>query len=112
MATASGRWAATRRVVLAGMISNALEGYDLGLYGLLAPVLAARYFPAGDPIAALLGVYGGFAAGFAMRPIGAVVLGRIGDRRGRSRVLVLSVALMGLATAAVALLPGYRTLGL
>jgi MHS family proline/betaine transporter-like MFS transporter len=111
MATVAGRPVMTSRVALAGLIGNALEWYDFGLYGLLAPVLASRFFAAGDRTAALLGVYGGFAAGFAMRPVGALVLGRIGDRRGRRPVLVASIALMGLATASVAFLPGYRTLG-
>ena len=104
--------ASTRRVVWAGMIGNVLEWYDFGLYGLLAPVLASAFYPGHNHMAALLGVYGGFAAGFAMRPIGAVVLGRLGDQVGRRFVLVLSVALMGAATVAVGVLPGYAALGL
>ena len=99
------------RVVLAAGIGNIVEWYDFGLYGLLAPLLASRFFPSHDRIAALLGVYGGFAVGFAMRPIGAVVLGRVGDRQGRQFILVLSVALMGLSTAAIGLLPSYATIG-
>jgi MHS family proline/betaine transporter-like MFS transporter len=99
-------------VVLAGAIGNVVEWYDFGMYGLLAPVLASRFFPAHDRIAALLGVYGGFAVGFAMRPIGAVVLGRVGDRQGRGFVLVLSVALMGAATVAMGLLPSYGAIGI
>ncbi len=103
---------ARRRVILAGVIGNIVEWYDFGLYGLLAPVLASLFFPSQDRIAALLGVYGGFAVGFAMRPIGAVVLGRVGDRQGRQFVLVLSVVLMGAATVAVGVLPSYRAIGL
>jgi MFS transporter, MHS family, proline/betaine transporter len=99
------------QVVLAGAIGNIVEWYDFGLYGLLAPVLASLFFPAHDRIAALLGVYGGFAVGFAMRPIGAVVLGRVGDRHGRQFVLVLSVALIGAATVAIGMLPSYRAIG-
>ncbi|MGH9523932.1 MAG: MFS transporter [Terriglobales bacterium] len=99
------------RVVLAGAVGNIVEWYDFGLYGLLAPVLASLFFPSHDRIAALLGVYGGFAVGFAMRPIGAIVLGRIGDRRGRKYVLVLSVLLMGAATVAIGLLPSYTAIG-
>lgn len=101
-----------RRIVLAGALGNLLEWYDFGLYGLLAPVLAARFFPARDHLAALLAVYGGFAAGFAMRPLGAWWLGQMGDRRGRRCVLVLSVTLMGLATVAVGVLPTYAEAGL
>ncbi len=100
------------RVVLAGAIGNLLEWYDFGLYGLLAPVLASEFFPGHNRIASLLAVYGGFAGGFAMRPIGAVFLGRLGDRVGRRFVLVVSVLLMGLSTVAVGLLPGYRAIGI
>ena len=102
----------TTRVVLAGAVGNIVEWYDFGLYGLLAPVLASLFFPSHDRIAALLGVYGGFAVGFAMRPIGAIVLGRVGDRRGRQFVLVLSVALMGMATVAIGVLPSYAAAGI
>jgi MHS family proline/betaine transporter-like MFS transporter len=100
------------RVVLAGAIGNIVEWYDFGLYGLLAPVLASLFFPSNDRLAALLGVYGGFAVGFAIRPIGAVILGRVGDRKGRQFVLVLSVALMGVATVALGVLPSYHAIGL
>lgn len=99
------------RVTLAGAIGNLLEWYDFGLFGLLAPVLAPLFFPSHDRIASLIGIYGGFAVGFMMRPIGAVVLGHLGDRVGRRFVLVASVLLMGLATVAVGLLPTYKTLG-
>jgi MHS family proline/betaine transporter-like MFS transporter len=102
---------ARTRVVLAAGIGNIVEWYDFGLYGLLAPVLASLFFPTNDRLAALLGVYGGFAVGFAMRPIGAIVLGRVGDRRGRKFVLVLSVALMGAATVAVGVLPSFDAIG-
>lgn len=95
----------------AGAGGNLLEWYDFGVYGLLAPVLAADFFPADDRIASLIGAYGLFAAGFAMRPIGGVVLGHLGDRLGRRFVLVYSIVLMGLATAAIAFVPTYDTIG-
>lgn len=100
------------RVVLAGAIGNLLEWYDFGLYGLLAPVLAALFFPGHNRIASLLAIYGGFAGGFAMRPIGAIVLGHLGDRVGRRFVLTLSVLLMGIATVAVGILPTYAAVGI
>ncbi len=96
----------------AGAIGNLLEWYDFGLYGLLAPVLAPLFFPSVDPVAALIGAYGGFALGFMMRPLGGAVLGNLGDRIGRGTVLVLSVVLMGLATTALALLPTYAEIGI
>lgn len=100
------------RIATAGAIGNVLEWYDFGLYGLLAPVLASLFFPGQSRIYSLLEIYGGFAVGFLMRPIGAVVLGHLGDRVGRRFVLVLSVTLMGVATVAVGLLPTYATAGL
>lgn len=101
-----------KHILVAGAVGNVIEWYDFGLYGLLAPVLASSFFPSHDRIASLLAVYGGFAVGFAMRPIGAVVLGRIGDRRGRQFVLVLSVVLMGGATVLLGLLPTYQSVGI
>jgi MHS family proline/betaine transporter-like MFS transporter len=95
----------------AGAGGNLLEWYDFGVYGLLAPVLATDFFPAEDRIASLIGAYGLFAAGFAMRPLGGVVLGHLGDRLGRRFVLVYSIVLMGLATAAIAFVPGYDSIG-
>lgn len=103
---------ARTRIVLAAAIGNIVEWYDFGLYGLLAPALASHFFPSHDRIAALLGVYGGFAVGFAVRPLGAIVLGRVGDRQGRRFVLVLSVALMGASTVAIGLLPTYAEVGI
>lgn len=95
----------------AGMIGNVLEWYDFGLYGYLAPVIGAMFFPSTNPIASLLGAYGGFAIGFAVRPLGGAVLGHLGDRVGRQTVLITSVVLMGIATTAVAFLPTYAEIG-
>ena len=100
------------RIILAGAIGNVLEWYDFGLYGLLAPVLASLFFPGHDRIAALLGVYGGFAVGFVMRPVGAYALGYLADRIGRRYVLALTVLLIGLSTVAVGLLPTYQSVGM
>ncbi len=100
------------QALLAGMIGNILEWYDFGLYGYLAPVIGSNFFPATSRIASLLGAYSVFAVGFAMRPLGAAVLGHIGDRIGRTTVLVTSVVLMGVATCAIGLLPTYRQIGL
>jgi MFS transporter, MHS family, proline/betaine transporter len=107
---ATGRLSAT--ALSAGAGGNLLEWYDFGIYGLLAPVLAGVFFPPEDRMASLIGAYGLFAVGFAMRPIGGVVLGHLGDRLGRRFVLIYSIVLMGLATAAIALLPSYEQIGL
>ncbi len=95
----------------AGMIGNVLEWYDFGLYGFLAPVIAARFFPSHSAVASLIGAYGGFAIGFAMRPVGGAVLGHIGDRLGRQPVLIGSVVLMGAATIAIGCLPTFDQIG-
>ncbi|MFZ3324607.1 MAG: MFS transporter, partial [Methylocella sp.] len=99
-------------VLAAGGVGNLLEWYDFGLYGYFAPVLARLFFPSDDPLASLIGAYGSFAAGFAARPIGAAVLGTVGDRVGRRFVLLLSVTLMGAGTTAIALLPTYAAAGI
>jgi MFS transporter, MHS family, proline/betaine transporter len=96
---------------LAGAVGNVLEWYDFGLYGLFAPILAPLFFPAQDHIASLIGAYGGFAIGFAARPLGGAVLGHVGDRVGRRAVLVSSIVLMGVATTAMAILPTYDAIG-
>ena len=96
----------------AGLMGNVLEWYDFGLYGYFAPLIAARFFPAHEAILSLIAAYAGFAVGFAMRPFGALFFGHIGDRIGRRTVLVVSVALMGLATTAIGLLPNFHMVGL
>ena len=96
----------------AGMIGNVLEWYDFGLYGYLAPVIGEHFFPSHNPVASLIGAYGGFAIGFAVRPIGGAVLGHIGDRIGRQTVLILSVVMMGVATTLIGFLPTYQQIGI
>ena len=96
---------------LAGAVGNLLEWYDFGLYGLFAPIFAQLFFPEEDRVASLIGAYSGFAIGFAARPLGAAVLGQLGDRAGRRAVLVCSIVLMGFATTATALLPTYQAIG-
>ncbi len=96
----------------AGAIGNLLEWYDFGLYGFLAPVIGRLFFPSHDHVASLMFVYGGFAIGFAVRPLGGVVFGHIGDRIGRHAVLILSVVLMGAATTLIGFLPTYKSIGI
>jgi len=98
--------------LLAGGVGNLLEWYDFGIYGLFAPILAHLFFPAHDRVASLIGAYAGFAIGFAVRPLGGIVFGHLGDRLGRRVVLVSSVVMMGLATTAMALLPTYEAIGI
>ena len=95
----------------AGLIGNVLEWYDFGLYGFLAPLIGARFFPSSNAVASLLGAYAGFAIGFAMRPIGGILFGHIGDRLGRRAVLILSIVMMGVATTLIGVLPTYQQIG-
>ena len=101
-----------RRIVTAGVIGNVLEWYDFAVYGFFAPILAAQFFPAGDRMVSLLAAFGAFAVGFLMRPVGAVIFGHIGDRYGRARALLLSVAMMAIPTVLMGLLPTYATIGI
>jgi MHS family proline/betaine transporter-like MFS transporter len=96
----------------AGAIGNALEWYDFSLFGYFAPVISSQFFPSTDPRAALVNTFGVFAAGFLMRPIGAILFGHLGDRLGRKKALGLSVLLMAVPTALVWLLPTYDQIGL
>lgn len=100
-----------RRVVTAGVIGNVLEWYDFAVYGFFAPILAAQFFPSSDRMVSLLAAFGAFAVGFLMRPVGAVVFGHIGDRYGRARALLISVAMMAIPTVLMGLLPTYATIG-
>ena len=97
--------------VLAGMIGNAVEWYDYGLYGYMAPVLATLFFPSKNPLDSLMATFGVFAAGFLLRPLGAIAFGHLGDRLGRKKALVVSVALMTVPTGLMALLPTYASVG-
>jgi MHS family proline/betaine transporter-like MFS transporter len=111
MGTAKGQ-ASPARTVMAGAIGNALEWYDFSLFGYFAPIISSQFFPSADPRAALLNTFGVFAAGFLMRPLGAILFGHLGDRLGRKRALELSVLLMAVPTALVGLLPTYHQVGL
>jgi MHS family proline/betaine transporter-like MFS transporter len=112
-ARAAGAPAWTRsRVVTAGVVGNVLEWYDFAVYGFFAPILAAQFFPAGDRVVSLLAAFGAFAVGFLMRPVGAALFGHIGDKFGRARALLISVAMMAVPTVLMGLLPTYATIGI
>lgn len=107
-----GNGAARRKVLLAGAIGNVVEYYDIGLYGLFATTISRVFFPASDPATALISTFAIYAIGFIVRPLGGMVLGHIGDRRGRRFALVLSLILMGASTVVIGLLPGYAQIGI
>ncbi len=103
--------ASQRRTLVAGSVGNVMEWYDFALYGFFAPIIAKQFFPSEDPLASLISTFGVFAAGYLMRPIGGLVLGRLGDRVGRKRALLLSVYLMAVPTALIGLLPTHAQVG-
>ncbi|RTQ99656.1 MFS transporter [Halomonas nitroreducens] len=98
--------------VAAGIIGNVLEWYDFALYGFMASILSRVFFPTEDPLISLIAAYGVFAVGFVMRPLGSVLFGWLGDTIGRSRTLVLSVAMMALPTLLLGLLPSHASIGI
>lgn len=102
---------ALRRAVLACTIGQVFENYDFVLYGFLAAALSRAFFPAGDQMAGLLGTFAAFGVGFLMRPVGAFVIGRFGDKYGRRRALVLTIVMMALATGIIGLIPTYAAIG-
>ena len=81
--------AARRRLIIAGIVGNALEWYDFAVYGYFAAIIGKHFFPARDVVGATLNAYGAFAAGFLMRPIGGLLFGHIGDRASRRLALML-----------------------
>lgn len=101
-----------RRVVTAGVVGNVLEWYDFAIYGFFAPILAELFFPTADRSVSLIAAFGAFAVGFMMRPIGAAIFGHIGDRYGRARALLISIALMAIPTMLMGLLPTYESIGI
>jgi MHS family proline/betaine transporter-like MFS transporter len=101
-----------RRVVTAAVIGNVLEWYDFAVYGFFAPILAAQFFPSTDRVVSLLSAFATFAVGFLMRPVGAALFGYVGDRHGRARALLMSIAMMAIPTVLMGLLPTYQAVGI
>jgi len=100
-----------RRVVLASSAGTIFEWYDFYLYGSLASIIAKNFFSNVNPTAAYIFALLAFAAGFAVRPFGAVVFGRLGDLVGRKYTFLLTILIMGLSTFLVGLLPNYHAIG-
>ena len=100
-----------RRVTSAAVIGNVLEWYDFTVYGVFAPILATQFFPSNDPLASELAVFATYAVGFLMRPVGAAFFGHIGDRYGRARALLWSIAMMAIPTVLMGVLPTYASVG-
>src|SRR5262244_1652982 len=100
-----------RFVVVASSTGTVFEWYDFYLYATLAPFFATLFFAPGNPTAALLSAFVTYAAGFLVRPFGAIVFGRIGDLVGRKYTFLITIAVMGASTFLVGLLPTFKSIG-
>ena len=101
-----------RRVIFASSLGTVFEWYDFYLYAILAPFFAALFFPPGNATAALLSAFATYAAGFLIRPFGALVFGRVGDMVGRKYTFLITITTMGLSTFLVGLMPTYSSVGI
>jgi MHS family proline/betaine transporter-like MFS transporter len=98
--------------IAAATVGNAMEWFDILIYGYFAPTIASVFFPNSNPMVSLLLTFGSFGLSYVARPVGAVVLGAYADRAGRRAALALSIRLMVIGTAVLALMPSYAAIGL
>jgi MFS family permease len=101
-----------KRVIFASSLGTVFEWYDFYLYGSLSAIIAKQFFSGVNPTAAFIFALLAFAAGFAVRPFGALVFGRLGDLVGRKYTFLVTILIMGISTFIVGILPGYATLGI
>lgn len=99
-------------VIGASSVGTLIEWYDFFIFGSLSTVLSMQFFPKGNPTAALLSTLATFAVGFIVRPFGALVFGRLGDKVGRKYTFLVTLVLMGGSTFLIGLVPGYETIGI
>ena len=100
-----------KKVIFASSLGNVFEWYDFYLYGALTPIIAIQFFGGLDPGAGFIFALLAFAAGFLVRPLGAIFFGRLGDMIGRKYTFLVTILIMGIATFLVGLLPSYDTIG-
>jgi MFS family permease len=105
---AQGIW----KVIAASSVGTTIEWYDFYIFGSLAAIISTQFFPGGNPTASFLKTLATFAVGFAVRPFGALVFGRIGDLIGRKFAFLATLLIMGGSTAAIGFLPGYARIGI
>jgi len=100
-----------RKVIFASSLGTVFEWYDFYLYGSLAAIIAKHFFAGVNETTSFIFALLAFAAGFAVRPFGAIVFGRLGDMIGRKHTFLITIVIMGVSTAVVGFLPGYETIG-
>src|SRR6202795_4649784 len=110
-ARGSGMTGEEKFIIFASSLGTVFEWYDFYLYAVLAPFFASLFFPPGNDTAALLSAFATYAAGFLVRPFGALVFGRLGDLVGRKYTFLVTIMVMGASTFLVGLLPTYATIG-
>lgn len=101
-----------KKIVVSSCLGNILQVYDVAIYAFFAPIIAPLFFPHQHHLSALLSVFVIFFVGFLAKPIGALVLGRLGDTKGRKYALVIAMWLMAAASFCIGILPTYATLGI
>ncbi|SDR60907.1 MFS transporter, MHS family, proline/betaine transporter [Rhizobiales bacterium GAS113] len=101
----------SRKAIYAATIGNVMEWYDYGVFGYLAVSLAKNFFPKDDPAAALISTFAVFGVGLVVRPLGGIVIGRLGDTHGRKPALILTILLMAVGTVLIGLIPTYGSIG-
>jgi MFS family permease len=100
------------KIIFSSSLGTLIEWYDFYIFGMLAKTISVQFFPEGNNTAALLSTLAIFAAGFLVRPFGALVFGRLGDLTGRKYTFLLTLVLMGASTFLIGLVPGYKTIGI
>lgn len=98
-------------IIAASSVGTLIEWYDFYIFGSLATIIATKFFPSGNPTLALLSTLATFAAGFVVRPFGALFFGRLGDLIGRKYTFLLTLVLMGLSTFLIGCIPSYESIG-
>jgi MFS family permease len=101
-----------RKVIAASSVGTMIEWYDFYIFGMLATTISSQFFPKDNPTAALLSTLAIFAAGFIVRPFGALVFGRLGDLVGRKYTFLLTLVLMGGSTFLIGFVPNYKAIGI
>jgi len=101
-----------RKAVIAASLGNVLEWFDFAVYGFFAAVIGKNFFPTGDEATEVLASFAAFGVGFLARPLGGIIIGRIGDVKGRRTSLLLTIFLMAVGTVLIGVTPTYATIGI
>lgn len=101
-----------KQAVVAAVLGNILEWYDFGVYAFFAGIIGKTFFPADDPTMSLLTSFAVFGVGFFFRPLGAAVIGKVGDVKGRKTALLITIFMMAVGTTLIGIVPSYATIGM